>query len=84
MVSTDGIVPAPDQVEAARSWIADLQTVREVGQTSVEADWHQYKMEERIVEILNSVADYARPGQYSLVRLARSRCCFSIQSTHKR
>jgi hypothetical protein len=53
-------------VEAARSWIADLQTVRAGGQTSAEADWHQYKMEERIVEILNSVADHARPGQYSL------------------
>ena len=86
-------------------------------------------MEERIVEILNSVADHARPGKYSLtvyqiaiesqrfepdfvkmdrpvgcreactyylhgkptlrsgsrqVRLARSRCCFSIQLTHNR
>jgi hypothetical protein len=66
MVSTYGILPAPDQVEAARSWIADFQTVREGVRTSAEADWHQYKMEERIVEILNAVADHARPGQYSL------------------
>ncbi len=36
------------------------------GQPNAEADWHQYKMEERIVEILNSVADHARPGKYSL------------------
>ena len=52
MVSTYAMVPAADQVEAARSWIADLQTMREGGQTSAEADWHQYKMENRIVEIL--------------------------------
>jgi hypothetical protein len=66
MVSTYGILPAADQVEAARSWIADLQTIREGGQTSAEADWHQYKMEERIVEILKSIADPARPSRYSL------------------
>ena len=66
MVSTYGIPPAPDQVEAARSWIADLQTIREGGQTGAEADWHQYKMEERIVEILKSIADPSRPSQYSL------------------
>jgi hypothetical protein len=66
MVSTYGILPAADQVEAARSWIADLQTMREGGHTSADADWHQYKMEERIVEILKSIADPARPSQYSL------------------
>jgi hypothetical protein len=66
MVSTYGILPATDQVEAAKSWIADFQTTRDGGQTSAEADWHQYKMEERIVEILKSIADPARPVQYSL------------------
>ena len=66
MVSTYGILPAADQVEAARSWIGDLQTIREGGQTSSEADWRQYKMEERIVEILKSIADPARPSRYSL------------------
>ena len=40
--------------------------MRDGGQTSAEADWHQYKMEERIVEILTSMADPARPAQYSL------------------
>ena len=52
MVSTYGVLPAPDQVEAAKSWIEDLQTMREGGQTSADADWHQYRMEERIVQIL--------------------------------
>ena len=66
MVSTYGVLPAIDQVEAAKSWIADFQTMREGGQTSAEADWNRYKMEERIVEILKSMADPARPTQYSL------------------
>ena len=39
--------------------------MREGGQTSAEADWHQYKMEERIVEILNP-SPIPRPLSYSL------------------
>jgi hypothetical protein len=66
MVSTYGVLPTADQVEAARSWIADLHAMREGGQANPEADWHQYKMEERILEILKSIADPARPSQYSL------------------
>jgi hypothetical protein len=66
MISTYGIPPAPDQVEAAKNWIEDLQSMREGAKTSAEADWHQYKMEERIVEILTSLTDPARPNQYSL------------------
>ena len=66
MVSTYGILPATDQVEAAKSWIEDIRTMREGGKTTVEADWHQYKMEERIVDILKSFADPARLNQYSL------------------
>jgi hypothetical protein len=66
MVSNYGVPPSPDQVEAAKSWIEDLQTVREGGQTSADADWHHYRMEERIVQILRSVTDPARPSQYFL------------------
>jgi hypothetical protein len=66
MISTYGVLPAPDQVEAAKSWIEDLQTMREGGKTSAEADWHQYKMEERIVQILTSLTDPARLNPYSL------------------
>jgi hypothetical protein len=66
MISTYGVLPAPDQVEAAKNWIEDLQTMREGGKTSAEADWYQYKMEERIVQILTSLTDPARLNQYSL------------------
>src|SRR4051794_39408773 len=56
MVSNYENLPTADQVGAARNWIEDLQTMREGGRTAAEADWHQYEMEARIVEILKSFA----------------------------
>jgi len=66
MVSNYGNLPTSDQVEAAKNWIDDLQTMREGGKTTAEADWYQYAMEERIVEILKSFAAPAGVNQYSL------------------
>ncbi|MGA9923622.1 MAG: hypothetical protein WBQ29_09470, partial [Isosphaeraceae bacterium] len=59
MVSNYENLPTTDQVEAAKNWIEDLQTRREGGKTTAEADWYQYEMEERILEILKS---FAAPG----------------------
>jgi hypothetical protein len=66
MLSTYGPLPLPaaDQVEAAKTWIEDYQTVKEGGRTTSEADWKRYKMEERIEEILRSFADLS--NRYSL------------------
>jgi hypothetical protein len=66
MISNYGTLPATDQVEAAKDWIEDLQAMRGGGKTTAEADWHQYKMEERIVEILKSFAAPVRVNRYSL------------------
>jgi hypothetical protein len=66
MLSSYGTSPALYQVEAARNWIEDLQTMRQGGKTSAEGDWYQYKMEERIVEILRSFTVPAGAGQYAL------------------
>src|SRR5208337_3060426 len=66
MVSNYGNLPTSDQVEAAKNWIEDLQTIREGGKTTTEADWYQYEMEERIVEILKSFAAPSGVNQYSL------------------
>jgi hypothetical protein len=66
MVSTYGPLPTTDQVEAAKNWIEDFQTVKAGGKTSSEADWKEYKMEERIEEILRSFADVSRLNHYSL------------------
>jgi hypothetical protein len=66
MVSTYGTPPASDQIEAAKHWIEELQTMRTAGETTAETDWHQYKMEESIVEILKSFTDPARTNQYFL------------------
>ena len=38
MVSNYGVLPAADQVDAARSWIEDLQTLKAGGNTAAEAD----------------------------------------------
>jgi len=66
MVSNYGILPATDQVEAAKNWIEDLDAMTEGAKTSAEADWYRYKMEERIVDILKSFAISAQSKQYSL------------------
>jgi hypothetical protein len=66
MVSNYGILPTPDQVQATKSWIEDIQTIREGGRTAAEADWFQYKVEERILEILKSFAASAGSNQYCL------------------
>lgn len=66
MISNYGIVPATDQVEAAKKWIEDLNTVREGGKTAGESDWYHYRMEERIVDILKSFARSAHSHQYLL------------------
>jgi len=66
MVSNYGNLPTTDQVEAAKNWIEDLQTMREGGKTTAEADWYQYEMEERIVEILKSFAVPGGVNPYSL------------------
>src|SRR5271157_2977502 len=63
MMSTYRIPPAADQVEAAKIWIEDLHAMREGGETTAEADWHQYKMEERILGILESIADPDQTNQ---------------------
>jgi hypothetical protein len=66
MVSNYGTVPAADQVESAKNWIEDLNTVREGGKTASGADWYHYRMEERIIDILKSFAFSAQSKQYSL------------------
>ena len=66
MVSNYGTVPAADQVESAKNWIEDLNTVREGGKTAGGADWYHYRMEERIIDILKSFAFSAQSKQYSL------------------
>ncbi len=40
--------------------------MREGGETTAGADWHQYKMEERIMGILESIADPDQSHRYSL------------------
>ena len=66
MVSNYGESPTSDQVKATKNWIEDVQTMREGGKTTAEADWYQYEMEKRIVEILKSFAAPAGVNQYSL------------------
>ena len=66
MVSNYGNMPTPDQVEAARNWIEDLQIMRDGGKTAAGSDWYQYEMEERIVEILKSLAAPVGTNQYAL------------------
>ena len=62
MISNYGPVPSIDQVEAARSWIEDLNTVKDGGKPNGEADWYRYKMEERILDILRTFAFSAIPA----------------------
>jgi hypothetical protein len=66
MVSNYGTLPTAEQVQAARNWIEDLQTMREGGKSAAEADWFEYKMEEKIMEILKSFAAPEGTHQYSL------------------
>ncbi len=66
MVSNYGNLPTIDQVEAAKNWIEDLQALRDGGKTTAEADWYQYEMEGRILEILKSLTASAGANPYSL------------------
>ena len=66
MVSNYGTLPTAEQVQAAQNWIEDVQAIREGGRTAAEADWYQYKMEERILDILKSFASAAGTNQYCL------------------
>jgi hypothetical protein len=66
MLSSYGISPIFSKVEAARTWIEDFQRMREGSKTIAEEDWHRYKMEERVVEILRSFTAPNRVGGYIL------------------
>jgi hypothetical protein len=64
MVSTYGSLPAPDQVEAARNGIEDLQMMREGGKTTAEADWHLYRMESPLIRPTDTSSPSGKRGQW--------------------
>jgi len=52
MVTNYGILPATDQVDAAKKWLGDNCTVNTDTRDSNGTDWDKYQMKTRVLEIL--------------------------------
>lgn len=58
MVTNYGILPAIDQVEAARRWIEEARSSIGNNHPQDEADWDRFQMGARILEILKTAPTY--------------------------
>jgi hypothetical protein len=59
-VTNYGLLPTPDQVDAARRWIEDRQDPTRQTRVPEPSDWDRYQMEARILQILASAPTH--PG----------------------
>ena len=64
LLSTYGILPAADQVEAAKAWIEEGRLAEEDAKDTPEADWNRFDMKNRVVAILQSLPEHPDYGRH--------------------